>query len=305
MLVIFGLVDSALLFPLGMSTLVFATALSINVEIKDTYKQRDELLHSLEDKVSEKTKHLSEALATVKQSQAELIESSRLASLGTLSAGIAHEINNSINFIHGAIVPLEKKVLRVIPDSEKEGIIKLFNVIKAGTKLTIEIVQSLRSFTGLNQAELRLVNIKGIADSVLTILKSKIRDCQVTVAIPPELTFWGHQVGLNQIIMNLITNAVDASPESAPAITITARKERGELILSVKDNGVGIPEDVRVRIFDPFYTTKGVGKGTGLGLHIVKKEVDRYQGRIELYSKVNEGTTFVIHLPEQGLEEAI
>jgi signal transduction histidine kinase len=304
MMVIFGLINSALFFPFGMSILVLTTALSINVEIKDTYKQRDELLHSLEEKVSEKTKNLVEALETVQRSQAELVETSRLASLGTLSAGIAHEINNAINFIHGAIVPLERKVTKAIPESDKESVKKLFNVIKDGTQLTIDIVQSLRTYTGLNQSEMKDVKIKTIVDSVVTILKSKLRDCDMKIDIPEDLTYCGHHVGLNQIIMNLITNAIDALPEVNRAITIRAEKQNNELILTVKDNGKGIPDNIKARIFDPFYTTKDVGKGTGLGLHIVKKEVERHNGTIELSSKINEGTTFILHLPDQALEVA-
>jgi signal transduction histidine kinase len=302
MLVIFGLIDAALIFPFGMSILILTTALSINIEIKNTYNQRDELLSSLEDKVNEKTKSLVDALDKVKKSQADLIESSRLASLGTLSAGIAHEINNSINFIHGAIVPLERKVLKLVPESDKESIKRLFNVIKDGTNLTIGIVQSLRSYTGLNQAEIKEINIRDVVNSVTTILKSRLRDCELIIDIPENLLFLGHQVGLNQIIMNLITNALDALPEVNPSILISAHKINGELFLTFKDNGVGIPESIKSRIFDPFYTTKNIGKGTGLGLHIVKKEVERYNGRIELYSKLNEGTTFTIHLIESELE---
>lgn len=303
-MLIFGLANTVLLLPIGMSILVLTTALSINVEIKDTYKQRDELLHSLEEKVSEKTKNLVEALETVQRSQAELVETSRLASLGTLSAGIAHEINNAINFIHGAIVPLERKVTKVIPDSDKESVKKLFKVIKDGTQLTIDIVQSLKTYTGLNQSEMKDVKIKTIVDSVVTILKSKLRDCDMKIDIPEDLTYCGHHVGLNQIIMNLITNAIDALPEVNRSITISAEKQNNELILTVKDNGKGIPDNIKARIFDPFYTTKDVGKGTGLGLHIVKKEVERHNGTIELSSKINEGTTFIIHLPDQVLEVA-
>ncbi|MGZ3776003.1 MAG: hypothetical protein ACXVCN_19985, partial [Bdellovibrio sp.] len=156
---IFGLIDTYMVLPIGVVSGIFLLALSANQQIEKTYQERDDLLHTLENKVAEKTRDLTAALEDLKRSQADLVQSAKLASLGTLSAGVAHEINNSINFVNGAIVPLERKVMALIPENEKPSLQKLFAAMKHGTDMTVQIVRSLRSFTGLNQASFRDVSI--------------------------------------------------------------------------------------------------------------------------------------------------
>lgn len=293
----FGLIETYMVLPIGVVAGVFLLALSANQQIEKTYHERDELLLSLENKVAEKTKDLSNALDELKRSQADLVQSAKLASLGTLSAGVAHEINNSINFVNGAIAPLEKKVMSLVPETDKPSLQKLFSAIRHGTDMTVQIVRSLRSFTGLNQASFRDVSILEIVDSVLTILKSKLREVEVTKEVEPTLSLYASQVGLSQVLMNLISNAIDVLPKSQAKIGVKAYREHDNICLEISDNGCGMNTEVQNRIFDPFYTTKDVGKGTGLGLFIVKKEVDRHQGKISVHSEANKGTTFKILLP--------
>ncbi|MGZ6472085.1 MAG: sensor histidine kinase [Bdellovibrio sp.] len=301
---ILGILEAYMILPIGAVTGVFLLALSANQQIEKTYNERDELLHSLETKVAEKTKDLSTALEDLKRSQADLVQSAKLASLGTLSAGVAHEINNSINFVNGAIAPLEKKVMKLIPENEKPSLEKLFAAIRHGTDLTVQIVRSLRSFTGLNQASFRDVSIKEIVESVATILKSKLNGIQFTQEIEESLSIQGSQVGLSQVVMNLVSNAIDVLPEKEGKITVKAYRQGDSICLDISDNGCGMSPEIRDRIFDPFFTTKDVGKGTGLGLFIVKKEVDRHQGKISVISELNQGTTFKIILPLTVKEEA-
>ena len=134
--------------------------------------------------------------------------------------------------------------------------------------------------------------------SVLTILKSKLSHIEVRVDIPDGLTINCYQVGLNQIFMNLISNAIDVLPASNGQIYFQAKTTSDGLIeLRVSDNGHGMSQSIQDRMFDPFFTTKEVGKGTGLGLHIVQKEVERHAGTISVESKIDVGTTFTIRLP--------
>jgi len=294
---IFGLFDSYMISSIGVISGVFLLALSANQQIENTYKERDSLLLSLESKVQEKTKDLNHALENLKHSQAELIQSAKLASLGTLSAGIAHEINNSINFVNGAIIPLEKKVIKYIPEGEKEMINKLFTVIKHGTDLTVQIVRSLRNFTGLNQATFREINVVEVVNSVTTILRSKLNSIKLNINIENGLNFEGSQVGVSQALMNIISNSIDALPEKNPEISIEGKTCNDSIELKITDNGSGIPKELINRVFDPFFTTKQVGKGTGLGLFIVKKEVDRHNGVIIIESEPNQGTTFKLNFP--------
>lgn len=295
---ILGVIDTFMFMPLGAVFGVFFLAASVNQEIEKTYHERDDLVANLQFKVTEQTRHLSEALDQVKKSQVDLVQSARLASLGTLSAGIAHEINNAINFVNGAVVPLERRVMKNIPESEKQIVEKLFGAIKEGTNLTVEIVRSLRNFTGLNQAKVKDVNIFDTVHSVLTILKSKINHIKVSVNISPDLFINCYQVGLNQIFMNLVSNALDVLPSVDGEIKISAKMiEDAFLEIRISDNGCGMSDEIKNRIFDPFFTTKEVGKGTGLGLHIVQKEVERHSGKIAVESELNMGTTFIIKIP--------
>ncbi len=296
---VLGVIDSYMLMPVGSVFGVFFLAAAVNQDIEKTYVQRDDLVDNLKQKVEEQTKHLSEALDQVKKTQVDLVQSARLASLGTLSAGIAHEINNAINYVNGAVIPLERRVMKFIPESEKQLTEKLFAAIKEGTHLTVEIVRSLRNFTGLNQSKVKDVNLKETVASVLTILKSKINHVKVELIIEDNLILTCYQVGMNQIFMNLISNALDVMPEIGGKITIEATNIPNDKIeIRVSDNGCGMSPDVQNRIFDAFYTTKAVGKGTGLGLHIVHKEVERHLGSIKVESELNKGTTFVICVPK-------
>ncbi|MBC7420084.1 MAG: hypothetical protein H7328_05095 [Bdellovibrio sp.] len=294
-----GIIDSYMLMPIGSVAGVFFLAAAVNQDIEKTYIQRDDLVDNLKQKVAEQTQHLSDALEQLKKSQVDLVQSARLASLGTLSAGIAHEINNAINYVNGAVIPLERKVMKSIPESDRVITEKLFAAIKEGTHLTVEIVRSLRNFTGLNQAKVKDVNLKETITSVLTILKSKLSRTEVELNIEDDLVLNCYQVGMNQIFMNLVSNAIDVLPEVGGKISICAKFiENDEIELRVSDNGSGMPPEVKNRIFDAFYTTKGVGKGTGLGLHIVQKEVERHAGKIYVESEVNKGTTFIIRIPK-------
>lgn len=296
---IFGVINSASILPLGSAAAVFLMALTINREVEAVYDDRDQLLKNLENLVNQKTHHLSEALDSLKTTQAELIQSARLASLGTLSAGIAHEINNSINYVNGALPPLEKIILKNTPEAESAKVRRLLEAIKQGTSLTVEIVRSLRNYTGLNQATKKDVVVLESVTSILTILKSKIRATEVQIDVPSDIVVFGHTVGINQIFMNIISNALDVLPAENGRITVSAAYEGSNVIVKISDNGCGMSEEVRSRIFDPFFTTKDVGKGTGLGLHIVKKEIERHQGDISVESKHQAGTTFIISLPRQ------
>lgn len=293
-----GLINSYMIMPLGSVAGVFFLAAAVNQNIESTYVERDGLLINLENKVAEKTKHLEEALNSLKSTQAELVQSAKLASLGTVSAGIAHEINNSINYVSGAIVPLEKKVYALIPEtSDRRMIEKLFAAIKEGTALTVDIVKSLRNFTGLNQAEFKEIRIWDSVRSIQTILKSKLRGVDFKFDFSDDCVIQGNLVALNQVFMNLISNSLDALDKSEKFIHIRGVREGNQIIISIKDNGKGIKAEVLSRIFDPFFTTKDVGKGTGLGLHIVSKEIERHGGQIKVFSELNAGTEFLITLP--------
>jgi signal transduction histidine kinase len=291
-----GLLNTFPLFSFGIFGSQFLFGLSVNNQIKQAYDERDYLRKNLELEVQKKTLEL-------KQTQAELIQSAKLASLGTLSAGLAHEINNSINYVNGALAPLEKLVGKSISDAgEKNKITKLFTVMKDGLNLTVEIIRSLRNYSGLNQAKLNDLVLSDVINSVMTILRNRLKDSiKIVTEIEDGLYIHGNVVGLNQVFMNLITNALDAMPLGGE-LKITATKLGNTAKIEVSDTGTGISDSIKTRIFDPFFTTKDVGAGTGLGLHIVKNEIEKHHGSLDFRSVENQGTTFTITLPISSMD---
>lgn len=293
MFAVTGLIHSSPMLPFGFMSGVMFLALSVNERVNATYRERDYLRANLEREVKK-------ALDDLKATQAELVQSAKLASLGTLSAGIAHEINNSLNYVNGALQPLEKIVESSAAPGDRDKVRKLLSVMKDGLALTLEIIKGLRTYTGLNQAKFNEVNIANVVNSSLTILRNRIRGkIEVKVDIPEKLSVFGAVVGLNQIFMNLISNAIDAMGASG-TLTVSASVENSSVHLVIQDSGGGIPKEIQDRIFEPFFTTKDVGSGTGLGLYIVKQEIDRHKGTIRVESKVGEGTAFHIFLPLQA-----
>jgi signal transduction histidine kinase len=305
MLVIQGYVSGYMLLSLGYTGGLLFFAFSVKERIDAIYGERDYLKEHLEEEVERKThelriktRDLEAAMDELKGTQAELVHSAKLASLGTLSAGIAHEINNALNFVYGALKPMERLVMETITESErKDKIAKLFQVMHNGLKLTFDIIRSLRNYTGLNQAKFNDISLKEVIETVLTILKSKLRDrIEVALEVPEGLVVYGSVVGLNQVFMNLVSNAVDAMPQGG-SLKIIALSDQDTVRVTVTDSGGGIPSEILQRIFEPFFTTKEVGKGTGLGLYIAASEIKRHNGKISVESDSGKGTTFTILLP--------
>lgn len=292
---VLGLINENPTLSLGILGALLAITILVQRGISNTYKQRDELLNALEEKVVERTTALTKALKEKELAQAELIQSAKLASLGTLSAGIAHEINNSINYVNACLVGLDKEVKKK-NEINFEKVEKLIHTIKHGTSMTIDIVNSLRSFTGLNQAKMKEVDLKEIVQSVKAIIRRKLDRISLEEEYVGDIRLTCNIVGLNQLFMNLITNAIDAVDKEKGIIKVVISNKINFLEVRVIDNGSGIPANIVDKIFDPFFTTKEVGSGTGLGLHIVKKEVDAHNGKILVLS-TNEGTEFNIKIP--------
>jgi signal transduction histidine kinase len=280
----------------------------INTELN---KQKDELLKTLQD---------------LRLAQSQLVQSEKMASLGQLVAGIAHEINNPVNFISAGVDSLSanlediRQVLeiyhKVTSDNVKEKlkqieeikekveygeaireINKLIESIKNGTKRTTEIVRGLRTFSRLDEDILKMADIHEGLDSTLILLhnryKNRIEIIKNYGNLPQVECFPGQ---LNQVFMNILSNAIDAI-EDEGTITIDTSISNGFIYITIKDTGHGIPENIRERIFDPFYTTKGVGKGTGLGLSISQGIVEKHRGKIGLRSVTGQGTEFIISIP--------
>lgn len=307
-LYILGLHSGAPVFSLGMLGILFFAAVSLEQIVSETYRERDYLRAYLEKEVAVKTESLAKALADLKAAQAEIIASAKLASLGTLSAGIAHEINNSLNFVKGSLGPLANFLKKeTLTDSERNKAQKLLNVMQDGLNLTAQIIVNLKTYTRATGTTSREV-MQPLVENVLTMLHSKIKKNEVTVRvnIPENFEVELDKVCMTQVLTNLIDNACDAMEGVAGerVLGICVRQEVEHWFLEVSDTGPGIPEDVRAQIFDPFFTTKPVGKGTGLGLYIVNSEIAKRGGKIEACSNPGKGTVMTLKFSTTAQKEA-
>lgn len=295
----------------------------------------------LENKVHERTldlenrnSELNQALADLKTTQQQLVESEKLASLGQMTAGIAHEINNPINFVQSNVGPLKRDVQDILSlleqyanlendydiqlklnnlkaqyknleiDFLKEEISQLLNGIEEGSKRTAEIVKGLRIFSRMDKNERVSADINECLSSTLVVMKNMTK-AEVTLNIQlakdlPKIDCYPGK--LSQVFMNLITNAVQATklPNRQPKdriITIESAQQNECILIHISDNGAGIPDNIHDKIFEPFFTTKDVGEGTGLGLSIVHGIVAEHNGTIDFQNVPEGGTRFTIHLP--------
>jgi two-component system, NtrC family, sensor kinase len=279
-----------------------------------------------------KAQQLTQALHELQQVQAHLIQSEKMSSIGQMVAGIAHEINNPINFIHGNLEYLQESFTSLLdllrlyqqicphltPMLEKAlqdfdlefaqvDIPKSLQSMGMGTDRILEIVLSLRNFSRLDRIELKRVNIHQGLDETLLILQHRLKanadHPKVDVIkeyghIPPIECYPGQ---LNQVFMNLLINALDALEEANqldPTITIHTEAQAETVTITIADNGNGISPEVQAQMFEPLFTTKAIGKGTGFGLSISHQVVtERHQGKLFCRSARGEGTEFVIQLP--------
>ena len=286
---------------------------------------------TLEAKVESRTAELTSTLAELQEAQSQLIQTEKMSSLGQMVAGIAHEINNPVNFIQGNITPLKDYIqdlrdllatyqseypepTEAVFAKEKEIDLefvledssKLLKSMKIGTQRVQDIVVSLRNYSRLDEAVIKEVDIHEGLESTLLILNHRLKHSVDVIkeygALPLVRC---SPAQLNQVFTNIIANALDAmfDHDSDPKqLTIATRVFASDQVqVSIRDTGPGMTPEVKAKIFNPFFTTKTVGKGTGLGLGICFKIVEHHRGRIEVNSQVGEGTEFVITLPIAAL----
>ncbi|MEM6263869.1 MAG: ATP-binding protein [Bacteroidota bacterium] len=296
------------LLLLGMSLYFWLTKRKAHKDLQVTYKE------------------LAETHQQLKSAQLKLVEQEKMASLGQLTAGIAHEINNPINFISGNISPLRRDLediqhlLEQYQEAVKGGELEqqfaslnesadlefvleeirdLLFGIEEGTVRTTEIIKGLRNFSRLDESSLKDFDIHQGLDSTLVLLNNKLKDRVTVEKSYGELPLLeGFPGKINQVLMNVLNNAIQAIPSDEKGhIQLTTRQLEEEIEVEIQDSGKGIPEEQIGKIFDPFFTTKEVGEGTGLGLSISKGIMEQHQGDIFVKSEEGTGTTITLRLP--------
>lgn len=293
----------------------FANLAGIAIENARSYREIDNLNTNLEALVEQRTKEvrdkhaeLQEAYDRLKTTQLQLLRSEKMASLGMLVAGVAHEINTPLGAISSGIdtfIRGFKKIREHLvsipgmePVTEKLDILEnLASVNETACSRITSIVKTLRNFARLDEGEFKKVNLHDGIDSTLT-LTAHLSSNRITVIKDygelPQLECHANQI--NQVFMNILVNACQAI-EGTGTITIKTFLKDEHIHVAIADTGVGIPKDNISKIFDPGFTTKGVGVGTGLGLSISYRVVEEHGGKIMVDSEVGKGTTFTVVLP--------
>jgi signal transduction histidine kinase len=269
---------------------------SINVDLEREVRRRTEALE-------QRNAELHEAMDKLRRAQDNLVRSEKLASMGRLVAGIAHEINNPVNAVINSLGPLDEAVKKIAageggsPVEIAKEAEEILAVVQRGATRTKAIVQALHGYARGDDSVQREVNLARSVDETLGLLQHRLRNVKVVKDIEAKARILGFPGQVDQVLMNLLTNAAQAMGDKGGTISVTARNQDARVLLTVADDGSGIPKDVLPHIFDPFFTTKDVGEGSGLGLSIVHGIIERHGGHIDVESEPGQGTKFSLSFP--------
>ncbi|AUC16719.1 hypothetical protein BTO06_16895 [Tenacibaculum sp. SZ-18] len=291
--------------------LIFASRASAELEHLKLYATLQNHKKMLEIKVEERTKllnlknnelelsnqKLSQTIQNLKTTQSKLIQSEKMASLGILTSGVAHEINNPLNYIKGSYIGL-MNYFSCYSSNEKEKTDNLLKILNEGVKRISSIVTSLSLFSRDNDRMDEICDIHGALNNSLTMLENKIKHKVdiIKMYAAEKILIKGNSGKLHQVFLNVLSNALDSFDKDGQ-ITINTYLDKNSVNIDIIDNGKGIDKEILNRITDPFFTTKPPGKGTGLGLSISLEIIKKHMGKFDINSSQKDGTKVSIVLP--------
>jgi signal transduction histidine kinase len=262
------------------------------IEVLDTRDEMQQVMEAFNTMVGE-----------LERRQDQLVQSQKLSSIGTLTAGIAHQLNNPLNNISTSCQIAQDE----FGSGDPEVMRRMLRNIEQETYRARDVVQGLLEFSRVREFSLRFVNLRDTVDRAVKLVKSHVPALiTITVDVPADLFLPMDSQRLQEVILNMLINATQAITGEGQ-ITISCRVDQADdvVILTIHDTGIGIPDAIKARLFDPFYTTKEEGQGTGLGLSIAYGIIQQHNGRITVDSTAGEGASFHIHLPLQFPKEGV
>ncbi len=278
----------------------------LNSELKESHEESQRLNEKLQannEQLQDQRNKLEAALQHLRETQTQLIHAEKMASMGVLTAGVAHELNNPLNFINGSISAIDAYIKESLPE-QKEFFQRFIDNINVGVARAVKIIQSLNHFTRQSNTMDEACNLHAIIDNCLTMLSNQLKyKAEVNknyTTLPFVLK--GNEGKLHQLFLNILSNAVQ-SIEKEGRISIATEIENKHVIITIDDTGSGISQQDLDKIMDPFYTTKPAGEGTGLGLFIAYKILQEHKGNIDFQSKPGKGTSVQLRLPVRVMEE--
>jgi signal transduction histidine kinase len=298
----------------------------LELKVKERTKQYEELNEELKQKVSELEnirQELSQTIERLSCAQTELINSEKMASLGTLVAGVAHEISNPVNYAYLSSKVLQddfnnfKEELMCLLDGTDDEVMNFFeghfkkfsnsiNIILDGSNHTKTIVQDLRLFSRMDKADKNEIYVSEALEATIRLAKTQYtQQIKFVTNFQTDEKIECYPSQLNQVFLNIIINAcqtitkkqIDLKGEFAGLINVSVLSKPKEIEIEFNDNGCGMTDEVKSKIFEPFFTTKPVGEGTGMGMAISYGIIERHNGKIEVKSEAGKGTTITIFLP--------
>ncbi|NOY77230.1 MAG: response regulator [Calditrichaeota bacterium] len=332
--------DDFLSKPVNNDELLAKVRASMRIrDLQRELKESNQRLTQLNTQLQQTTQYLQKANREIKEAQSQLLQHEKMASIGQLAAGVAHEINNPIGFIYSNLSVLQdyiadllsffqryRALKKAVQTGRMETVLSAFKELeKAEKEIDLDfimddfekivresldgaervkvIVQDLKDFSHIDQAEVKYFNLNQGLESTLNIVWNEIKYKAKVIkeyGDIPEVRCYPMQ--LNQVFMNLLVNAAQAIEKNG-LIKIKTFAKKNRIYVQITDNGCGIPKKNLHRIFDPFFTTKEVGKGTGLGLSTAYNIIKKHNGEIRVESKVGKGTRFTIELPIEAVPE--